>query len=70
MKTGTARQGMRVRIIGNHNSHGFDIGQIVRLEERTPYAINRYGYSFYVPYLRSRFAVREIDMEPVNATLV
>ena len=46
MKTGTARKGMRVRIVGNHNSHGFRIGQIITLGDKTPYFANDYGYSF------------------------
>lgn len=65
MKTGTARQGMRVRIIGDHNGHCFEIGQIVILEERA------WGSSFYVREQSGyRCVVREIDMAPVGATLV
>ena len=40
MKTGTARKGMRVRIVGNHNSHSFRIGQIITLGDKTPYLAN------------------------------
>ena len=71
MKTGTARKGMRVRIIGNHNSHGFRIGQIITLGDKTLYIANEYGYSFLAPSeLGAIFCVREIDMAPVGATLV
>ena len=71
MKTGTARQGMRVRIIGNHNSHGFRIGQVITLGAKTQYLVNAYGYSFLAPSeLGAIFIVREIDMAPVGATLV
>ena len=64
MKIGTARKGMRVKIIGNHNSHGFRIGQIITLGDK-------YGYSVLAPSeLGAIFCVREIDMEPVGATLV
>ena len=71
MKTGTARKGMRVRIVGNHNSHGFRIGQIITLGDKTLYLANDYGYSFLAPSeLGAIFSVREIDMAPVGATLV
>ena len=71
MKTGKARQGMRVRIIGNHNSHGFSIGQVITLGTKTQYLVNNYGYSFFAPSeLGAIFCVCEIDMEPVGATLV
>lgn len=71
MKTGTARQGMRVRIVGNHNSHGFRIGQVITLGAKTQYLVNDYGYSFRAPSeLGAIFVVREIDMAPVGATLV
>lgn len=71
MKTGTARQGMRVKIIGNHNSHGFRIGQVITLGEKMWYPVNNYGYSFMAPLAHGvTFSVREIDMVPVNATLV
>ena len=71
MKTGTARKGMRVRIIGNHNSHGFRIGQIITLCDKTLYLANDYGYSFLAPSeLGTIFCVREIDMAPVGATIV
>ena len=71
MKTGTARKGMRVRIIGNHNSHGFRIGQIITLGDKTPYLVNDYGYSLLAPSERGTiFSVREIDMAPVGATIV
>ena len=71
MKTGTARKGMRVRIIGNHNSHGFRIGQIITLGDKTLYLANDYGYSFLAPSeLGTIFCVREIDMAPVGATIV
>ena len=71
MKIGTARKGMRVRIIGNHNSHGFRIGQIITLGDKTLYLANDYGYSFLAPSeLGAIFCVREIDMAPVGATLV
>lgn len=71
MKTGTARQGMRVRIVGNHNSHGFRIGQVITLGDKTWYPVNNYGYSFLAPSeLGAIFCVREIDMAPVGATLV
>ena len=71
MKTGTARKGMRVKIIGNHNGHGFRIGQIITLGDKTPYLANDYGYSFLAPSeLGTIFSVREIDMAPVGATIV
>ena len=71
MKTGTARQGMRVRIIGNHNSHGFRIGQLITLGSKTQNLVNNYGYSFLASSeLGAIFYVREIDMAPVSATLV
>ena len=71
MKTGTARKGMRVRIVGNHNSHGFRIGQIITLGDKMPYLANDYGYSFLaLSELGSIFCVREIDMAPVGATIV
>ena len=71
MKTGTARKGMRVRIIGNHNSHGFRIGQIITLGDKTLYLATDYGYSFLAPSeLGAIFCVREIDMAPVGATIV
>ena len=71
MKTGTARKGMRVKIIGNHNSHGFRIGQIITLGDKTLYIANEYGYSFLAPSeLGAIFFVREIDIAPVGATLV
>ena len=71
MKTGTARKGMRVRIIGNHNSHGFRIGQIITLGDKTLYLANDYDYSFLAPSeLGAIFCVREIDMAPVGATIV
>ena len=71
MKTGTARKGMRVRIIGNHNSHGFRIGQVITLGDKTPYLVNNYGYSFLAPSeLGTIFSVREIDMAPVGAKVV
>ena len=71
MKTGTARKGMRVRIVGNHNSHGFRIGQVITLGDKTPYFANDYGYSFLAPSeLGTIFSVREIDMAPVGATIV
>ena len=71
MKTGTARQGMRVKIIGNHNGHGFRIGQIITLGDKTPYLADDYGCSFLAPSeLGAVFCVREIDMAPVGATIV
>lgn len=71
MKIGAARKGMRVRIVGNHNSHGFRIGQIITLGDKTPYLANDYGYSFLAPSeLGAIFVVREIDMEPAGATIV
>lgn len=71
MKTGTARQGMRVRIIGNHNSHGFRIGQIITLGDKTPYFANAYGCAFLaLSKLGVTFVVREIDMAPAGATIV
>ena len=71
MKIGTARKGMRVRIVGNHNSHGFRIGQIITLGDKTLYLANDYGYSFLAPSeFGAVFCVREIDMAPVGATLV
>ena len=71
MKTGTARKGMRVRIVGNHNNHGFRIGQIITLGDKTLYLANDYGYLFLAPSeLGTIFCVREIDMAPVGATLV
>ena len=71
MKTGTARKGMRVRIVGNHNSHGFRIGQIITLGDKTLYLANEYGYSFLAPSeLGVIFCVREIDMAPAGATIV
>ena len=71
MKTGSACEGMRVRIVGNHNSHGFRIGQIITLGDKTLYLANDYGYSFLAPSeLGAVFCVREIDMAPVGATLV
>ena len=71
MKTGTARKGMRVKIIGNHNSHGFRIGQIITLGDKTLYLANDYGYSLFAPSeLGAIFCVREIDMAPVGATIV
>ena len=71
MKTGTARKGMRVRIVGNHNSHGFRIGQVITLGDKTQYLVNDYGYSFLAPSeLGTIFSVREIDMEPAHATLL
>lgn len=71
MKTGTARKGMRVRIVGNHNSHGFSIGQVITLGAKTPYLANNYGYSFLaISRLGVPFVVREIDMAPAGATIV
>jgi len=71
MKTGTARQGMRVRIIGNHNNHGFKIGKVVTLLEKAWYPPDDRGYSFYVRYRKGVLhSVREIDIVPVNATVV
>lgn len=71
MKTGTARQGMRVRIIGNHNSHGFKIGQVVTLGEQSWHQVNRYGHSFYVPNgYDSHYIIREADIEPAGAKVV
>ena len=71
MKTGTARKGMRVRIVGNHNSHGFRIGQVITLGDKTPHLANDYGYSFLAPSeLGAIFVVREIDVEPAGATVV
>lgn len=73
MKLGTAHTGMRVRIIGNCNNHGLDIGSVVTLLEQTPFAYqeNR-GYSFYVsgnnPH--HKWCVREVDMAPVGAKVV
>ena len=71
MKTGTARQGMRVRIIGNHNSHGFKIGEIVTIGRQSWHQVNRYGYPFYAPAGHGgHFIVREADMTPVGAKVV
>ena len=71
MKTGTARKGMRVRIVGNHNSHGFRIGQIITLGDKMWPPANGYGYSFLAPSeLGAVFCVREIDMAPVGAKVV
>jgi len=71
MKTGTARQGMRVRIIGNHNSHGFKIGQIVALGEQSWHEVNRYGHPFYASTGHgSHYIVREADIEPAGAKVV
>ena len=71
MKTGTARQGMRVRIIGNHNSHGFRIGQIITLGAKTQYFANAYGCAFLaISRFGVPFVVREIDMKPAGATIV
>ena len=71
METGTARKGMRVKIIGNHNSHGFRIGQIITLGDKTQYLVNDYGYSFLAPSeLGTIFSVREIDMDPAGAKVV
>lgn len=71
MKTGTARKGMRVRIVGNHNCHGFSIGQVITLGDKTLYLANDYGYSFLAPSEPgAAFCVREIDMEPAGATIV
>ena len=62
---------MRVKIIGNHNNHGFRIGQVITLGAKTQYLANNYGYSFLSPSeLGAIFSVREIDMAPVGATLV
>ena len=72
MKTGTARQGMRVRIVGNHNSHGFRIGQVITLDSKSQLLVNNYGYAFLAlsESDNKRFFVREVDMAPVGATLV
>lgn len=73
MKFGTARPGMRVRIIGNCNSHGLKIGSVVTLLEQTLYAYHKdRGYSFYVPsgITHFKWCVREVDMEPVGAKVV
>ena len=73
MKFGTAYTGMRVRIIGNCNGHGFEIGSGVTLLEQTPFAYNRYmGYSFYAfgNNPRDKWCVREVDMAPVGAKVV
>ena len=71
METGTARKGMRVKIVGNHNSHGFRIGQIITLGDKTLYIANEYAYSFLAPSeFGAVFCVREIDMEPAGATIV
>lgn len=72
MKTGTARKGMRVKIIGNHNCHGFRIGQIITLGDKTGwYPVNGYGDSFLVPSENgAAYFVREIDMAPAGATIV
>lgn len=62
---------MRVRIIGNHNSHGFSIGQVITLGDKTPYLANNYGYAFLASSeLGVTFVVREIDVAPAGATLV
>lgn len=73
MKFETAYEGMRVRIIGNCNSHGLKIGSVVALQEQTPYAYQKdKGYSFYVPSIfpNHRWCVREVDMKPVRAKVV
>ena len=71
MKTGTARKGMRVRIVGNHNNHGFSIGQVITLGAKTQYFANAYGCAFLAPSkLGVTFVVREIDMAPAGATIV
>lgn len=71
MKTGTARKGMRIRIVGNHNSHGFSIGQVITLGAKTQYFANAYGCAFMAPSkLGAIFVVREIDMEPAGAKVV
>lgn len=73
MKFGTARPGMRVRIIGNCNDHGFKIGSVVTLLKQTPYAYQEgRGYSFYASSSDSHYkwCVREVDMQPVGAKVV
>lgn len=73
MKFGTAYPGMRVRIIGNCNGHGLEIGSVVTLLEQTPYAYQEgKGYSFYVPsgIPHHKWRVREVDMQPVGAKVV
>ena len=71
MKTGTARKGMRVKIVGNHNNHGFSIGQVIMLGAKTQYSANAYGCAFLAPSKPGvTFVVREIDMAPAGATIV
>lgn len=71
MRYGTASVGMRVRIIGNHNNHGFDLGEIVELNGMFGVPTNL-GWGFiakstntHIPYI-----VREIDFKPIGGKVV
>lgn len=73
MKFGTAKPGMRVRIVGCCNAHGIPIGRIVTLSERGPNAYSENSGNCFV--VRTNVAgyswvVREIDMAPVEAKVV
>lgn len=73
MRYGTAKVGMRVRIIGNHNNHGFCLGETVELD-RMFGAPTNFGCGFIAKSTNTQrhysWLVREIDFKPIGGKVV
>lgn len=64
---------MRVHIIGNHNNHGFCLGEIVELD-RMFGAPTNFGCGFIAKSTNTQrrysWLVREIDFKPIGGKVV
>lgn len=73
MQYGMAKVGMRVRIIGNHNNHGFDLGEIVKLNSIFSVPTNL-GWGFIANSTDAKrqnaWIVREVDFMPIGGKVV
>lgn len=73
MQYGMAKVGMRVRIIGNHNNHGFCLGEIVKLNSiyGVPTNLGR-GFSANSTNARrpDAWIVREVDFMPIGGKVL
>ena len=73
MKYGTAKVGMRVRIIGNHNNHGFCLDEIVKLNSIFGIPSNL-GCAFIANSTNTKrqdaWIVRKIDFVPIGGKVV
>lgn len=73
MRYGTAKVGMRVRIVDNHNNHGFEPGEVVKLIGNWG-KMTDWGYGFIARRTNEvhpqDWIVREIDFKPVGGKVV